>query len=89
MNGLKAYIASGFFQNSGTVLLTRVYDVPANTGIMVKGEPGTYSVPFSTSYAYYSNMLKGNVRETTISPTDGEYSNYYLSIGKTVWASTR
>jgi len=82
VSGLKAYIASGFFQNSGAVLLTRVYDVPAYTGIMVKGEPGTYTVPFSTSYAYYSNMLKGNVAETTINPTDGDYTNYYLSDGE-------
>ena len=53
MDGLKAYIASGFIQKSGTVILTHVTDVPAGTGLMVKGPQGTYEVPFAESTAYY------------------------------------
>ena len=79
--GIKAYIASGYIRQTGTVILMRVTDVPAYEGLMVKGEPGTYKVPHAESTAYYANMFKGNVEPTTIYSTDGEYTNYYLSNG--------
>jgi len=81
VQGLKAYIASGYYPQSGYVLLTRVTEVPAGTGIMVKGEAGTYKVPYSESDAYYVNMFVGNVEPTVIDPTDGNYSNFYLTTG--------
>ena len=81
VQGLKAYIASGFIKQTGTVMLMRVTDVPAQTGLMVKGTPGTYKVPYAESTAYYVNMLKGNVEPVSVEPTEGVYTNYYLSNG--------
>ena len=81
VQGLKAYIASGFIQKSGTVILTHVTDVPAGTGLMVKGPQGTYEVPFAESTAYYSNMFKGNVEPVYVDPTESSYTNFYLSNG--------
>ncbi len=81
VKGVKAYIASGFFANTGTVLLTRVTDVPAGTGIMVWGDEGTYAVPFGQSSAFYANMLKGSVDPITLEPNDGEMTNYVFTTG--------
>ncbi|MBQ9356024.1 MAG: hypothetical protein IJT98_01860, partial [Prevotella sp.] len=81
VEGLKAYIASGYYPATGIVLLTRVNEVSAGTGIMVKGEQGTYKVPYTETSAYYVNMLVGNVDPTVINPTDGSYSNFYLTTG--------
>jgi hypothetical protein len=78
---VKAYIASGFIQKTGTVILTRVTDVPAGTGLFVKGAAGTYEIPYKASSAYYKNMLKGNIDPMSVDPTTGDYANYYLSDG--------
>lgn len=63
---VRAYIASGYFKNSKEVLLNRVYSVPAGTGVLLKGDEGTYKVPYATSYAVYSNLFKAAVTATTI-----------------------
>ena len=76
-----AYIASGYYPESGWVLLTRVLEVPAGTGIVVRGEKGTYKVPFGHSTAYYLNLLVGNVEQTTVEPTEGDKVNLYLTTG--------
>lgn len=81
VEGLKAYIASGYNKATNTVLLARIYDVPANTGIVLIGEVGTYPVNYSTSTSWYTNILKGVMEATTISPTIGEYTNYVLTEG--------
>jgi len=78
---VKAYIASGFIQKTGTVILTRVTDVPAGTGLFVKGAAGTYEIPYKASSAYYKNMLKGNIDPMSVDPTTGDYANFYLSNG--------
>jgi len=61
VTGIKAYIASGLIRQTATVMMMQVTDVPAGTGLVVKGEPGTYKVPYTQSTAYYMNMLKGNM----------------------------
>ena len=43
---IKAYIVSAFKPSTGEVTLTRITDVPANTGIVVKGDADTYSIPW-------------------------------------------
>lgn len=80
-NDIKAYIASGYYPQTGYVLLTRVLEVPAGTGIVVRGEEGTYKVPYGESSAYYLNLLVGNVEPITVEPTEGEYANLYLTEG--------
>lgn len=80
-NDIRAYIASGYFPQTGHVLLTRALEVPAGTGIVVRGEQGTYKVPFGESSAYYLNLLVGNVERTTVQPTEGSYVNLLLAEG--------
>ena len=77
---LKAYIAAGYNKAESQVLLVRVYDVPAGTGIYLKGEADvTYKIPYSTSQAYYVNMLKANLTASSIAKTSGDMSNFLLN----------
>ena len=76
---LKAYIAAGYNKSTYTTLLVRVYDVPAGTGVILKGETGTYKIPYAESSSYYVNMLKANLTEQTILATTGDMSNYLLN----------
>ena len=80
---LKAYVATGYDKAKGTIWLTRVKKVPANTGFLLIGEPGDYDIPTiaGISDVYYKNLFKGTLTGTTIYTTEGEYTNYYLSSG--------
>ena len=78
--GIKAYTATGYNDITKTIWLTRVTEVPAGTGLLVKGDAGTYKIPHVNVRAYYTNMLVGNVGEAIkIEDTDGDKTNYYLS----------
>lgn len=81
---LKAYVATGYDKATGTIWLTRVKQVPAETGFLLMGEPGDYDIPVvqGVSDCYYKNMFKGTLEGTTIQTTEGKYTNYYLSNGK-------
>ena len=81
VEGLKAYIASGYDRETGTIWLTRVKKVPAKEGILLIGDEGEYKVPHLTTTAYYANLMVGTVEAITLNETDGEYTNYYLSNG--------
>ena len=81
IDGLKAYIASGYDRISGTIWLTRVYQVPANEGIFLMGNAGDYKVPHISTGTYYANLMVGTLQPITLKETDGEYTNYYLSNG--------
>ncbi len=83
MEKLKAYVATGYDKSTGTIWLSRIYDVPANTGFLLMGDADTYEIPVSAkgSSSYYKNMFKGTLDGTTIQTTDGDYTNYYLSDG--------
>ena len=77
---LKAYIAAGYNKAESQVLLVRVYDIPAGTGLYLKGEADvTYKIPYSTSQAYYMNMLKANLTASSIAKTSGDMSNFLLN----------
>jgi hypothetical protein len=80
---LKAYVATGYDKASGTIWLTRVKEIPANTGFLLMGEANTYEIPVKAGglSAYYQNMFKGTIEGTTIQTTEGDYTNYYLSNG--------
>ena len=85
VEGVKAYTATGYDNKSKTIWLTRVSSVPAGTGILVKGDPGKYQIPRVESQSVYANFFKGNLgSEITISETDGDMTNYYLSKGQFV-----
>ena len=80
---LKAYVATGYDKASGTIWLTRVKEVPANTGFLLMGEADTYEIPVTSggSSSYYMNLFKGTIEGTIIQTTDGDNTNYYLSNG--------
>jgi hypothetical protein len=79
---VKAYTATGYNDVTKTIWLTRVMEVPAGTGLLVKGDAGTYKIPHVSVRAYYTNMLVGNVGEAIkIEETDGDKTNYYLKDG--------
>ena len=80
---VKAYIATGFDKDEGTIWLTRVKDVPAGVPVLIKGNANTtYDVPVTDSEnSYYTNMFVGNTSgdKIQIQETDGDLVNYYLS----------
>lgn len=79
-SNLKAYIAAGYNKGENQVLLVRVYDVPAGTGIFLRGEAGeTYNIPKGTSQSYYVNMLKAKLEAGPIAQTEGSMSNFLLA----------
>lgn len=78
---IKAYIVSGFNQETGTLVLTRVTEVPAGEGLYIAGTPGEHRIPKTQTSMFYANLLKGETEPTIISPTDGNYTNYILSNG--------
>ena len=84
LDNLKAYVATGYDKATGTIWLTRVKQVPAETGFLLMGEEGDYEIPVAASAAdvYYKNMFKGTLEPTTLQTTDGAYTNYYLSSGE-------
>ncbi|MBR3658020.1 MAG: hypothetical protein IKN58_12700, partial [Prevotella sp.] len=83
--GVKAYTATGYDYTSGTIWLTRVKQVPAETGILIMAPQGEYPVPTASVASVYANMFKGTLTGTTIQTHEtiaGEdYINYYLSSG--------
>ena len=85
---LKAYIAAGYSKDGNEVLLVRVYDVPANTGLVIKGtQEDTYKIPYSTSLSYFVNMLKAHTTADAVPVTEGDYTNFILQKngGDYVW----
>ena len=80
---VKAYIATGFDKDEGTIWLTRVKDVPAGVPVLIKGDANkTYNVPVTDSQnSYYTNMFVGNTtgEKMVIQERDGDMVNYYLS----------
>ena len=94
INNVKAYIVSGFDGNN-TLTLTRVYEVPAGTGLVLysnNGGAATANVPIEYTEAYYEQMLVGCTVDKYITPTstviiteDGEsteynYTNFVMSV---------
>lgn len=78
---LKAYIASGFCHSKNELLLTRVYEVPAGVGVLLKGEIGDYELTYIESDMYFNSLLKGVNTLTTIPPTDNDNINYIFTNG--------
>jgi hypothetical protein len=81
VSGIRAYIASGFKPSTGMAFIMRVEEVPANTGIMVKGTPGTYTIPVKETDMYYKNMFKGTLVSMTVPAIEDGCQNYVLRSG--------
>ena len=76
---IKAYIVSAFKPSTGEVTLTRITDVPANTGIVVKGDANTYTIPWGAGETVVANILVGVTENTVLNKVDGDYTNYILA----------
>lgn len=76
---LSAYIALGFNKATNQVLLVRVYDVPAGTGVFLIGERKTHKIPYAETSSIYMNFFQANLEKSTIYATAGSYSNYIFS----------
>jgi len=79
IDDIKAYIVSAFKPSTGEVTLTRITDVPANTGIVVKGAAGTYTMTPGLGETIVSNMLRGVTMNTVLNKVEGDYTNYILA----------
>ncbi len=75
----KAYIVSGFTPSTAQVILTRVYDVKAGTGIVVKAAEGSYEIPVRDAETILVNMLRGVTESTILNKVEGDYTNYILA----------
>lgn len=82
VEGLKAYVVTGYDTSNLKLWLSRVMKVSAKTPLLLKGEANkTYSVPSVAVKTSYENMLVGNTSgsQITIEETaDGNLRNYYL-----------
>ena len=76
VSGIKAYVASGFDPTNSQLVLTRVDEAPAGTGLLIKGTSGEYSIPTTNSNFLFANMLKGIVKNTYIQASEG-YNGWY------------
>ena len=81
VEGLTAYAISAFNAGEGTLTLTPVTTVKAGEGLLLKGDAGEYVVPRTTTDATYTNYLVGVPTTTSVSPTDGDYTNFVLANG--------
>ena len=81
VTGLSAYVISNYDASEGTLTLTPVTTVPAGEGLLLKGNAGDYVLPYTTTDATYTNYLVGMPTTTSVSPTDGAYTNFILANG--------
>ena len=81
-NGVNAYIASKYNSVEGTITMTKVDEVPAGTGFILKGSPKTYNIPVkSVVNTSFDNLLVGTVVKTEVPGTSNGYDNYILGNG--------
>ena len=76
VDGLKAYTATC---DGSTVTLTQVSDIPANTGVVLKGEAGTYDIPVITSSETARGSLQGSTTDATAYNAYDGYDLYMLA----------
>lgn len=80
VEGLKAYIASGFTPNTGVLTITRMDNVPAGEGILLKGTAGeSYSVPVTDDVTVVANLMKGTTENLILNSTNDEKTNFVFS----------
>ena len=84
---LSAWTATGF--RNGNVMLSRVYKVPAGTGVYLKAsEAGTFTVPSTTRRAYYANFFVGTPEGLTVEPTETVGGETYQTLSFAMSKST-
>ena len=80
---LTAYIVSGYNPDAHSIVLTPVTDIPASTGLLLKGTANAdFTVPVQSTAMVYANLLVAVTSAETIVPlTDGTKTNYILANG--------
>ena len=76
VEGLTAYTATC---DGETVTLTAVKDVPANTGVVLKGDAKTYEIPVIASSETAKGGLKGSTTEALTYSDEADYDYYMLA----------
>ena len=76
VDGLTAYTA---VKDGDVVRLTQVNDVPANTGVVLEGAAGTYSIPAIATSSTAKGELTGNATEATAWNAESGYTYYVLA----------
>ena len=86
VSGLKAYVCNAYDSKQSRMVMLRVTSVPAGTGVLLRGEAGSYKVPEAKSSTYLVNLLMPAVGEMTLAPAVGDKTNFVLSkpVGKEV-----
>ena len=74
--GLTAYTAA---KDNDVVRLTKVNDVQANTGVVLEGTAGTYSIPAIATSSTANGELTGNATEATAWNAESGYTYYVLA----------
>jgi len=82
VDGIKAYIASSFDPKTGALTTTRVYNVPAGEGMLLKGTAGeSYDIPTTDDVNIVMNLFKGTTAAFTLYPTDNGKTNFVFTKG--------
>ena len=76
VSGLTAYTAA---VDGDNIVLTEVADVPANTGVVLKGAADTYDIPVIASSETAKGELTGNVSSATACPAPAGHTYYILT----------
>ncbi len=81
VEGLKAYVATGYNTRTGVVTMTRVMTTKGGTGLFLKGEQGSYQVPIiAESDDNTLNLLVGTLAKVTVNSKDDTYTNYKFTV---------
>lgn len=85
-DGLTAHYCKAYDSEKGTISVVAIEGaVPANTGVILKGEPGeTYTLTGTNDDAatVTDNALVAVTEATHVDPTSGLYTNFMMSGGK-------
>lgn len=76
VTGLTAYTAA---KEGNVVRLTKVDNVPANTGVVLEGTAGTYSIPAIATSSTAKGELTGNATEATAWNAESGITYYVLA----------
>ncbi len=77
--GCEAFVASSFADDVITISKIENGIIPANTGVLLKGAEGTYTLTAQAAAATVgTNLFKANVTASELSETDGDYTNFIL-----------
>lgn len=85
VEGMKAYVATGYDRVTKVVMLSRVLKASAGTPLVLHGKSNaSYTIPSAGVQTVHVNMLVGNnsSNDIRVEATSGSMVNYYLSSGE-------